>query len=118
MRDYQSKIAACKSISLENLDCQLAHAPHSIFENLGAFLMHVMHSFFDGYLRGGLQGAAGRHVQIASSRAIQVMNKIQNAFVSGSCRFYENCASPIAEQDAGGAVLIVEYGGHHVAADH
>src|ERR1700693_477846 len=117
MRDYQGKITACKSIALENLDRQLAHAPHSIFENLGAFLMYVMHPLFDGFLRGGLQRATGRHIEIASARTIQVMNEIQNAFVSGSGRFHENCASPIAKQNAGGAVLVIEDGSHHIAAD-
>src|ERR1700722_20670626 len=118
MRNDQSKIATCKSVALENLDRQLAHATHGIFENLGAFLMHVMHPFFDSFLRGRLQRTAGWHVEIASARAIHVMNEIQNAFVSGSGRFHENRTGTIAKENAGGAVLVIEDGSHHVAADN
>jgi hypothetical protein len=82
-----------------------------------AFLMHVMHPLFEGFLRGGLQRTASRHVEIAPARAIHVMNEIQNAFVSGSGRFHQHCAGPIAEENASGAILVIEDGSHHVTAD-
>src|SRR5258705_2377478 len=79
--------------------------------------MHCMHVLVDGFVSGGVKGAAARHVQIFAARSVDVMRKIQNAFaVLG--RLKENGSGAITEQDARGTILVVQNRTHYIASDH
>src|ERR1700683_5802836 len=46
------------------------------------------------------------------------MCKVQDALGFRSSRFNQNRASAVAEKNTGGAVFVIENGGHHVAAEN
>ncbi len=79
--------------------------------------MDEVHAVVYGLLRCRMQGAASGHVEVAAARAVHIVHEIENAFGVGGCGFDEDSAGAIAEQDAGGAVGVIENGSHHVTAN-
>src|SRR5271156_431630 len=117
VRYDQGEIFACEAVAFEDFDGQLAHTAHGIFEDLRAFLMDEVHAGVYGVLRGGMQGAAAGHVEVAAAGTVHVVNEIEDAFGVRGCGFDEYGAGTVAEEDAGGAVGVIEDGSHHVTAD-
>src|ERR1017187_7834146 len=64
-----------------------------------------------------MKRAATRHEKIFSSRAVHFMNKVENTFVIPVGWFQQDRARAIAEQYAGGTVLIIQDRSHDIAAD-
>ena len=64
-----------------------------------------------------MQRAAAGHVQVAAAGTIHVMDEIEDAFGIGGRGLEEDRARAITEEDAGGAIGVIENGGHHVTAD-
>ena len=117
MRDDQSQILAGEAVAFEDFDGELAHATHGVFEDLRAFLMDEVHAVVYGLLRSGMQGAAAGHIEIAAAGTVHVMNKIQDPFGVRGRGLDEYSAGAIAEENARGAVGVIENGSHYVTAD-
>src|SRR5271155_4279487 len=117
MRHDQGQIFARQSVAFEDFDGQLAHTAYGVFEDLRAFLMDEVHAAVYGVLRGGMQGAAAGHVEVAAAGAVHVVDEIEDAFGVRGCRFEKDGTGAVAEEDAGGAVGVIENGSHHVTTD-
>ena len=114
----QREVAAGEAVALQQMASYFCHAAHGIFEHLLAFLVHVMHFLVHRLMRGWVERASAGHVEITAARAIYIVMEVEDPLGVRSSRFDQHRAGAIAEQHAGGAVLIVDNRGHDVATDH
>ena len=117
MRNDEREIVARVSVALEELRGKLAHPAHGVLEHVLPFLMHVVHALFDRFMRGRVERAAARHVQIAAARAVNVVRKVDDAVGVGVAWLEQDGARAIAKQNACGAILEIENRSHHIRAD-
>ena len=91
---------------------------HRKLEDRRAVLMNEVLSLVDRLVAGWMQAATSRHTQRGPTAPVDFVSKIDNPepFV-GSWR-HDRSAGPIAEQDAGSTILVVDDRGHHVGSDH
>ncbi len=117
MRNKAINVVGGEAISRQQLFANLAHFSDRVFENCTPVLMDEMHLFIHSVVRRGMQAAAGGHVQRAPSRAINLVQEINDsrAVFRG---LEDDRSSPIAEQNAGGAVGVIEDGGHYIGPNH
>src|SRR5271168_671091 len=79
--------------------------------------MHVMHPLLHRLLRRRVQRTASRHIQARPARTVNIVREVQDALFGVSGRLQQRRARPVSKQYAGGSVLIIQNGRHHVAAD-
>src|SRR5690242_15875187 len=79
--------------------------------------MHIMHALLNSLFRGRMQRAAAGHVKIFTAGAVNVVLEIENAFICAIGSLNKHSAGAIAKEDAGGAIPVIEDGGHGIAAD-
>ena len=82
-----------------------------------AVLMDVVHLLVDGFVGGRMQAASAGHEQGAGAGAVDFVMEVDHAVLAVGGGFEEDCAGAVAEEHAGGAVGVVDDGGHGVRAD-
>src|SRR6185437_883951 len=71
----------------------------------------------DSLMRGGEERAAGGHVERDGARAVDLVPEVDEADLAFLTGLEQDCARAVAEEDAGGAVGVVDDGAHDVGAD-
>ena len=70
--------------------------------------MDDVHIFVDGFVRGRIQRAAAGHIQIIAAGAVDVVRNRGCLRLAGG--FEQDGAGAVAEEDAGGAIFVVDIG--------
>ena len=83
-----------------------------------SILMNEVHLLVDRFVGRRIQTSAARHVKRARARAIHFVQKVNESEGIVFRWFEQDRARSIAEDDAGGAVGVVDDRRHHVRADH
>ena len=117
MSDEASEIVAGDAVALEQGLGGLDHFAHGKFVHGLAVLMDVVHLLVDGVVRGRMEAATGRHHERTAAGAIDFVMEIDHAQFALRSGLDEDCAGAVAEEDAGGAVGVVDDGRHGVGAD-
>jgi len=69
-------------------------------------------------VRGGVQAAAARHVEVLAAHAFDLRDVIDDACFAVRGGFQQDGSGAVAKDDADGAIGEVGHGGVDVGADH
>ena len=117
VRDETSEIGASDSVAFEDPFGGLGHFAHGIFVDGLPVLVDVVHFFSDCFGGGRIEASTGGHIEGTGAGTINFVHVVNHAdFVLG-CGLDEDTARSVAEEDAGGAVGVVNDGGHGVGAN-
>src|SRR5262249_16596655 len=116
MRNEGVDIGTGQSMPLQQFQAQLGHLAGGVLEYGFAVLFDVMRSLVDRIVRGGISAAAWRHGESGTARTVNLMNEVDQCALAVCCRLKHDRSATVAEDDAGRAVCVVDYGGHHFSA--
>jgi hypothetical protein len=108
-------------VARQQIAAGFVHLADGVFENLLAVLVDVVLVLVDGLVGRRQAAAAGRHDEGIAARAIDLAHEIDEAQMAVailSAGSINTGASAVAEQDAGGAVGVIDDAAHGVGADH
>ena len=95
-------------MSLEEARGHFVRAAHGVLEHLAAVLMDVMQLFVDRLMARRLLAPAAGQVQVLGSAPLDAVLKAEEPLLPFPRGLEQDGARAVAEDDAGGAVLVIQ----------
>ena len=110
-------IVGSKFVALQYLCHIVTHIGHGIAEHCTTLLIEVVQTMIDGEMGCGADRTASLHVKERQADAIGTQIRILHAHILLFRCFHKHCTGSVAEEHAGGAILIVDERRHLVGTD-
>ena len=117
VRHEEAHVLRLHAVLVEHAARDLLGLADGELEHGGAVLLHVVQALLDGLARGRPEAAAGGHLQGRAAAAVDLVREAQDVRLVVGRRRQHHRAGAVAEQHAGGAVLVVDDARHDVGAD-
>ena len=117
VRDEAAEVASCHTIPRQQRFRNLGHLPYSKLVHGLAILVDKVQACIHGFMACRKRAASRWHVQGICSRAVHLMKEINEADFALDARLQQDRSRAIAEEDARGAIGVVDDGSHHVRTD-
>ena len=111
---HPSDVVLVEVVAFGNQGARVAHGGHGILVDGAAFLVNLVHVVVDGEVRGRAGRTAAFEAEIGQALAVGTEVAVFPTEVFGGA-FYQDCAYAVAEDGAGGAVVVVHDAGELVA---
>src|SRR3984893_6607365 len=118
MRNECIDVRSFETITAKQLLADFSLLAHGKLKDLLPILMDVVHFLVDRLMGGGMETAAGRHVEGAGAGAIDFMDEIDQAHRLVFRGLENGGSGPVAKNHAGSSVRVVDDRRHNVSADH
>ena len=108
-----------EAVARQQVAAGFVHLADGVLEHLAAVLVDVVQALVDGFVGSRQAAAAGGHLEEIAARAVHLADEIDEAQVVFAIAggLDQHGAGAVAEQDAGGAVGVVDDAAHGIGAD-